>query len=163
MKIAFDASTLILLAKTDLLREAAGIGMPVIPIRVRSYVLAGQSPDAELVRVLIREQLIEVCQAPRRAALQIARDFRIHAGEAEALALAIAGKHPLAVDDGPTIKACKALGVPFLTAIHFLLRLAKRESLGQALALEKLRSLSKFGRYKAQIIENASRHIRGGH
>ena len=42
-----------------------------------------------------------------------------HIGEAEALALALRRKLPLAVDDLPTIKACKILNHKFTTAIHF--------------------------------------------
>ena len=162
MKIIFDASTLILLAKVDLLREALDIGTAIVPASVKKEALAKQAPDAELVKILIRENRIEVHPASGKISRKIMGDFHLHRGEAETLALAIALKLPLAVDDGPAIKACKTLGIPFLTAIHFLVSLAEREVIRRSLALEKIKKLSRYGRYKAQIIESATQLIKGG-
>lgn len=161
MRIVFDSSTLILLAKIDLLREVTKEIHASIPMRVQQEVLAKQTPDAELARLLIHEGKLEAIQVRKEAVRKLAGDFRLHAGEAEALALAIALATPLAVDDGPTIKACKVVGRPFLTAIHFLIQLAALNRISREIALEKLDQLSRFGRYKGRIIEDAARRLTG--
>jgi len=161
MRIVLDSSTLILLAKTDLLREVTSQFYASIPDRVRQEVLAKQSPDAELIRLLIHEKRLEVVQAHTEPAKKLAKDFRLHAGEAEALALAIQTETPLAVDDGPTIKACKVVGLPFLTAIHFLIYLSESNRISREIALEKLDRLSTYGRYKGRIIQDAARRMKG--
>lgn len=161
MHIVFDSSTIILLAKIDLLREVTREVHASIPDRVRQEVLAKPTPDAELARILMQEGKLEVIQGGKEATLKLGGDFRLHAGEAEALALAIALAAPLAVDDGPTIKACKVVGRPFLTAVHFLIHLAGTNRIGRELAMEKLNRLSGYGRYKGRIIEDAVRRIKG--
>lgn len=161
MQIVLDSSTLILLAKLDLLREVTGEFCASIPRRVCQEALAKQFPDAELIRLLIHEKRLQVIRAPKEMARKLAKDFRLHAGEAEALALAIEKAVPLAVDDGPTIKACKVVGRPFLTAVHLLIHLVDSSHLSSKLALEKLDRLSTYGRYKGRIIEDAARRMKG--
>lgn len=67
----------------------------------------------------------------------------------------------LATDDGQTIKACKVLGVKFVTAIHFLLMVYSRKMINKGLALEKLERLKNLGRYNARIISDAISRIEG--
>lgn len=163
MQIVFDTSTLILLAKVDVLREIAGSIGIVIPAEVQREALAKKTFDSELISRMLLEKKIAMHDLDDFAAIQrVKDDFRIHAGEAQALWLARRLALPLAVDDGPTIKACKILGQPFLTAVHFVAHLAKTECLQQKLALEKLKKLSQLGRYKAVIIEDAAARIKGG-
>jgi predicted nucleic acid-binding protein len=161
MRIVLDSSTLILLAKMDLLREVTSQFHATIPERVRQEALAKQSPDAELIRLLIHKQRLEVIQAHKGSAKKLAEDFKLHAGEAEALALAIETEAPLAVDDGPTIKACKVVGRPFLMAIHFLIHLTESNRISREIALEKLDRVSTYGRYKGRIIQDAARRMKG--
>jgi predicted nucleic acid-binding protein len=161
MRIVLDSSTLILLAKIDLLREVTSELRASIPERVREEVLAKQSPDAELIRLLIHEKRVEVIHAHKERSVKLAEDFKLHAGEAEALALAIEIEAPLAVDDGPTIKACKVVGRPFLTAIHFLIHFTETNRISREIALEKLARLSTYGRYKGRIIQDAARRMKG--
>ena len=163
MRIVFDSSTLILLAKIDMLRDVTLQTKAAIPKKVEQEVLAKKTPDAELARLLIHEGRLEVIQVRKEVVRKLAEDFRLHAGEAEALALAIDLLAPLAVDDGPTIKACKLVGRPFLTAIHFLIHIAGTDRISRAIALEKLNQLSIYGRYKGRIIEDAARRIKGDH
>ena len=95
-------------------------------------------------------------------AVNLQADFRIEAGEAQALWLGKRLECPVAVDDGPTIKACKVLGVQFVTAIHFLINLRVRGKLELPLALAKLDGLAVYGRYSRKIIEDATRRLKGG-
>ena len=96
------------------------------------------------------------------AVRKLQADFRIEAGEAQALWLGKRLGCPLAVDDGPAIKACKVLGVQFVTAIHFLINLRARGKLELPLALAKLDGLATYGRYSRKIIEDATQRLKGG-
>lgn len=163
MKVVFDASTLILLAKIELLREITDEVKVIIPEKVKMECLLKKSVDALLISTLIKEKKIEVKKSGNAAEIRkIQRDFRIEAGETEALLLARRLKYPLAVDDGPTIKACKVIGLRFTTTIHFLLNLATQKKLELPMATAKLEKLSIYGRYSTKIIENARKHLKGG-
>jgi len=161
--MVFDSSSLILLAKIDLLRESAEDISIVIPPKVKEECLFKESLDALLIKTLIAEGKIKVEKAGNREAVRKLRaDFRIEAGEAQALWLGKRLGVPLAVDDGPTIKACKVLGVQFVTAIHFLINLRARGKLELPLALAKLDALAAYGRYSRKIIEDAAQRLKGG-
>lgn len=163
MKMAFDSSTLILLAKVELLREVSEDIQIIIPERVKTESLSKEGSDALLIGTLIKEKKIEVKKAGNREAVnRIQKDFKIESGEAEALWLAITLDRPLAVDDWPAIKACKILGRSFTTALHFILKLASDGRLDRLMALEKLEKLSRFGRYSGRIMEDAIGRLKGG-
>jgi predicted nucleic acid-binding protein len=163
MEMIFDSSTLILLAKIDLLRERAEDISIVVPPKVKEECLLKDGLDALLIRTLIAEGKIRVGKAGNREAVRkLEADFRIEAGEAQALWLGKRLGCPLAVDDGPTTKACKVLGVQFVTAIHFLINLRARGKLQRPMALAKLDGLAAYGRYSRRIIEDAAQRLKGG-
>ena len=163
MEIIFDASTLILLAKIELLREITEEINVIIPEKVKSECLLKEGIDATLISTLIRETKIIVKKAGNAEAIKkIQHDFRIETGEAEALWLARRLDCAIAVDDGQTIKACKVIGQRFTTAIHFLLNLASQNRLEKSMALAKLEKLSVYGRYSKKIIEDATKRLKGG-
>ena len=163
MEIVFDASTLILLAKIELLREIIEEINVIIPGKVKSECLLKEGIDATLISTLIRETKIVVKKAGSAEAIKkIQQDFRIEAGEAESIWLARRLDCQIAVDDGPTIKACKVIGQRFTTAIHFLLSLASQNRLEKSMALAKLEKLSVYGRYSKIIIEDATKRLKGG-
>ena len=65
MEMIFDSSTLILLAKIDLLRESAEDISIIIPQKVKEECLLKDSLDALLIRTLIAEGKIKVEKARR--------------------------------------------------------------------------------------------------
>ena len=162
MEMVFDSSTLILLAKTDHLREVAeGISI-IIPSKVKDECLLKDSPDAMLIKILIDEGNIKVEKAGNQEAVRkLQADFRIEAAEAQALWLGRKLGCPVAVDDGPAIKACKVMGIRFATAVHFLVNLRLRGQLELPLALAKLDVLAGYGRYSRKIIEDAAERLKG--
>jgi hypothetical protein len=163
MKIIFDSSTLILLAKTDLLREVSKEVGIIIPEDVKKECLIKKTADAELISLLIQEGKISVQEAVAAKAIKkLQMDFRIAKAEAEALWLSKKYEFPIAIDDGPGIRASKALGLRFLTAIHFLLRLSSHHKLSPELAREKLTKLAQMGRYNTRIIEDAMKRLKEG-
>ena len=162
MEIVFDSSSLILLAKVDILRIVADNYRVSIPDLVRNECTIKNSFDAGLISAVINNGIIKVIKIEKQHSLNtLCKDFKIHRGEAEALALALQKKCPLAVDDLPTIKACKILNHKFITAIHFLINLADSGKIDRKSALVKLEKLSYFGRYNNRIIADAVKRIGG--
>ena len=163
MNFIFDSSTLILLAKIDILRSVAEEVKIRIPKRVKDECTVKDTFDAKIILSLIKEGLIMVKGDGSTGAVnKLCKDFKIHHGEAEALYLAIKEECPLAVDDGPTIKACKILNIRFATAIHFLIIMLDKGKLSRQMATAKLEKLSLLGRYNRWIIENAIKRLEGG-
>lgn len=163
MKIVFDSSTLILLAKVNLLREASDDVEIIIPEEVKREALIKRTEDAELISILIQERKIIVQKADEAKAIKkLQIDFRLGKGEAEALWLSRKYQYPVAIDDGPGIRASKVLGLRFLTAVHFLLQMAFQAKLSSALAQEKLTKLAQYGRYNKRIIQDAMIRLKEG-
>jgi len=161
--IVFDSSTLILLAKIDLLREIVSHFEVIITKEVEKESTKKECFDAKLIAKLIKKKSIEVKETTsEKGKERLRQDFNIEKGEASALLLAKMKSCSLATDDGPTIKACKIMNVRFITAIHFLIREYKNRSLDVDTALVKLEKLRKYGRYNPRIIEDASKRIKGG-
>ncbi|HIC90681.1 MAG TPA: hypothetical protein EYP21_01180 [Syntrophaceae bacterium] len=77
MKVAFDSSTLILLAKIDILRSVAEHIKIVIPGRVRDECIKKDIFDARLISSLINEGLIEIEKTgTKRAINKLAKILR---------------------------------------------------------------------------------------
>lgn len=162
--VVFDASTLILLAKCDLLPLLAQKTPLAVTPEVQAEVMAKpEAYDAKVAGELLREGKIEVFKpGDARFMESLGRDFNLGAGEISALALAREKGVPIATDDGPAIKAAKILGIPFLTAIHVLLELRSRDRLGREAAEVKLDLLARLGRYNSRILEDARVRLREG-
>lgn len=163
MKAVFDSSTLILLAKVEILRTITKNFQLIIPERVKKECVGKDTFDANLISGLIDSGGIKVVKATRKDVInKLSRDFRIHSGEAEALSLALKKKIVLAVDDLPTIKVCKILDQRFTTAIHFLINTAEGRKINRKTALVKLEKLFQYGRYNKRIIDDAFKRLKGG-
>jgi len=161
--VILDASTLILLAKSDLLALLVEKTPIVIPPEVQREAVARKDLyDARMIEELLRRGNIQVANYHRPVQRkQIQVDFGLEAGEAAALLLAKEKDEPFGTDDGPAIKAAKIMGVPFFTAVHVLLELYENRRINQQAALAKLERLQKVGRYSAQILEDARKRIKG--
>ncbi len=162
MKIVFDSSTLILLAKTELLGVVSEDTQIIIPKLVKAECTAKDTFDAKLISVLFNSRKIEVVTADKQFVSKLCRDFKIHIGEAEAIAVALKKQLPLAVDDLPTMKACKILNIKFATAIHFLVKTTEDGKIDKEMAMIKLEKLSFYGRYSKRIIDDAAKRLKGG-
>jgi len=162
MELVLDASTLILLAKTEILGLILKEFRIVIPVMVRREGTQKETFDSRLIASFIEKGMIEVRTANKRLTRSLMKDFKLHSGEAEALAVAIQERLPVAVDDLLTIKACKILGVKFSTAIHLLLWLSRKGRIERDMALVKLERLSHYGRYNKRIITDVRERLTGG-
>ena len=162
--IVFDASTLILIAKVELLDLfLASVSLPVaIPAEVEKECCGSKKAlDAVIIQKALDELRIKsVVVKNRRLVAKLQADFSLGRGEAEAIALALSEKAKVVgIDDKNGINACKLLGVAFTTAVGILIRSREKGLLEETDALEKLSSLAKHGRYKDSIIEDARRRL----
>lgn len=164
--IVFDSSTVILLAKIDLLEMFVSNyqGKILIPDRVRAEICVKGREETPLLVKLVKEKKINVKKIKKRQQInKVMEDFNIDRGEAEALMLAIQGKaEAVATDDRNAMRACKMLKINFVTAIAFLIRAFEKKLISKDEALLKLRKLQYFGRYSKLILEDATNRIKGG-
>lgn len=161
--IIFDASTLILLAKIDILKIIAQAQEILISKEVEiEATCRTEFLDAKIIIELIKAGKVKVARVKSRVLLKrLQDDFAIAEGEASVLLLARQKQAILATDDGQAIKACKVLGIKFVTAIHFLLSVYYKEVISRELALVKLERLKNLGRYNAMIISDVISRIEG--
>ena len=164
--IVFDSSTLILLAKIDILELFIlnFHGRVLIPEKVRLEVSAGGGEERLIMVKLIEDNIIKVAKVKNsRQIKKLMEDFNIDAGEAEALTLAIQEKaNMVATDDRNAIRACKLLNIDFVTAIAVLIRAVEKALISKDEAIIKLQKLQSVGRYSKEIINNAVKQIKGG-
>src|ERR1039457_1920370 len=160
----FDASTLILIAKTEALDPfLRGVELEIaIPLEVEKECCSvKKSLDALMIQKALDESRIRVVAVKnRKLVTKLQGDFGLGRGEAEAIVLALAEKtQVLGIDDKNGINACKLLGVAFTTAIGVLVRMREKGLLTVGEALVKLATLGKHGRYKQSILEDARRKL----
>src|SRR5450755_1762820 len=162
--IVFDASTLILIAKIEILDSFLdGIESKVaIPAEVAKECCGvKKSLDALLIQKVLDESRIRVVAVKnRKLVTKLQGDFGLGRGEAEAIVFALAEKaQVLGIDDKNGINACKLLGIAFTTAIGILVRMREKGLLTTNESLVKLEGLAKHGRYKRSILEDARRKL----
>ena len=162
--IVFDSSTLILIAKVELLEAfLASVESPVaIPAEVeRECCGAKKTFDALMIQKALEDSRIRLVTVKNRTLIaRLQADFSLGRGEAEALALAWKEKAQLlGIDDKNDINAAKLLGIPFTTAVGILVRSREKGLLDRSGALAKLATLAKYGRYKNSIVEDARRKM----
>jgi predicted nucleic acid-binding protein len=158
--LIFDASTLILIAKIDLLDPFLGIlsMRATIPIAVHRECCGGKKTlDGLMIQKVVDDSRLEVAKVKDRTAIaKMREDFSLGAGEAEVIALALQSNAQLVgIDDKNGINACKLLRLPFTTAVGILLACRERNVIGKSEAASKIELLAKYGRYKNSIVEDA--------
>jgi predicted nucleic acid-binding protein len=160
----FDASTLILIAKTEILDSFlhdVEFEVAIPPEVEKECCRVKKSFDALMIQKALDKSEIKVIAVKnRKLVTKLEGDFGLGRGEAEAIVLALAEKaRVLAIDDKNGINACKLLGVTFTTAIGILVRMREKRLLATNEALVKLEELAKHGRYKESILEDARRKL----
>jgi len=158
--IVFDSSTLILIAKVELLGPfLKDVGMEIaIPRTVENECCrAKKTLDALIIRKAVDESRIKVRSVRnRKLVTKLEEDFSMGLGEPEAIALAMQEKALLvAIDDKNGINACKLAGIPFTTAVGILVRSREKGLIDRSDALMKLSALAKCGWYRDSILEDA--------
>lgn len=167
MLFVSDSSTLILMAKTSLLDPAImrfdGITIPLAVEReVVERGVETNREDAFLVRQRIMDKKIKVVEVDSKSASSIVRDFNLHLGEAEAIALYLNLKGDLlGVDDGKAIKICKILNVRFFTCLSLLVWLCQEKTISIEMAKAHIEKLARLSAYKSSELVFALEKIGG--
>ena len=166
--LIFDSSTLILLAKAELLDLFLDDfpGTPLIPRAVEEESTCDLSrPDGLLIQQRIQEGRLAVKEIQQPKILsRLLLDFRLGPGEAEALVLALEEKEAAAVvatDDRNGIRACKVLRIEFVTSLGILVRAVEKGLQTPVDGMRSLERLRSYGRFKSEIIEEVSSQIGG--
>ena len=165
--LVFDASTLILLAKVDLLDIFLDDfqGTPLVPRAVQAECMGEPvRPDGLLILERIQEGRLTVQEIRQPKILsRLLQDFRLGLGEAEALVLAfeIGGSAVVATDDRNAIRACKVLRIGFVSSLGILIRAVEKGLLTREEGVRALDKLSAYGRFRKTVIEEVSRQIGG--
>jgi predicted nucleic acid-binding protein len=160
----FDASTLILIAKIDLLDLFLNeIGLEVaVPKAIEEECCGDRKTlDALMIQKAVDGSRIKVKTVKsRKLVAKLELDFSMARGESEAIALALQESALLVgIDDKQGINACKLLGIPFTTAVAILLRSSEKGLIERSDALNRLRALARYGRYRSSILEDAKRQL----
>ena len=158
--LIFDSSTLILIAKVELLDAFLNdIGMEIaIPQAVEDECCGGKKTlDALFIRKALDESRIKVRSVRnRKLVAKLEEDFSMGRGESEAIAIAMQEEALLVgIDDKNGMNACKLAGIPFTTAAGILVRSCEKGLIGRGDALAKLSALAKFGWYRNDLLEDA--------
>ena len=164
--LIFNSSTLILLAKIDMLDIFISTfdGNILIPEKVHDEVCRTDGEEVPFISRLISERKIKVMKVKEKKQIKkLMMDFNIDRGEAEAIVLALQkGCKIIATDDRNAIRACKFLRLDFVTAISVLLRVFEKGLIERDEALAKLDKLAYIARYSEKIINDADEKIKGG-
>jgi len=162
--LVFDSSSLILLAKIDILRvflEDSKVEA-FIPGTVMEEVFGYEKEETPLIKALIKEKKIRIRKVKQaRVISKLMTDFSLHRGEAEAVHLAFQLHGFVATDDRNAMRLCRLLRVPFLTALAVLVRLYEKGAVDKTLAMAKLERLKRFGRYREELVLQAQKQIQG--
>ena len=164
--IVFDASTIILLGKIDILELFISNfrGRILISETVSLEICTEGREETPLIVKLLEDKRIKILKVKNSGQIKkLMMDFNIDAGEAETLILAIQeGALMVATDDRNAIRACKILKLDFVTAVAILIRAFEKNLIDTDEALIKLQKLQSVGRYSMAIIEDGIKQIKGG-
>ncbi|MBS7626978.1 hypothetical protein KEJ51_08125 [Candidatus Bathyarchaeota archaeon] len=167
MRIVMNASTTILLAKTNLLRlvdeqfDEVLISKKVFKEAVDDVRQLGFD-DVIITEKEIKEGRIKVREVGDRDIVRkLMQDFAMREGEAETLVLAIESRADLvATDDHQCMKAGMTLDLPLTQAIALVVALFEAGKITKEKVLEAIERLKEYGWYADWIIENARNRIR---
>ena len=158
--LVLDASTLILIAKVELLDlflANIGFSVAVPPEVARESCEFKKTLDALMIQRALDDARIKVKVVKnKKIVAKLQTDFILGMGEAEAIAFALKERAQLVgIDDKSGINACKLLGLGFMTALTILVRSHEKGLINSNDALAKLAALARNGRYKDSIVDDA--------
>ena len=163
--ILLDTSTLVLLAKLDLLGPLAEEVRVMIPTAVKVEATRKRELwDAKLIYRLAKEKKIHVVREEQKPLAEtVGRDFALGKGEASAVILAKTRGLLLGIDDKQGIRACKVLGIQFTTTLAVIMRFHEKGILNADQTIAKIEKLRTYGWYQAELLEKVLKEIKGGH
>lgn len=169
MKLAFDSSSIILLAKADLLKQVCSLADVNMPAQVETEVMVGIEDgrkDALFVRELVKDGKIKIVEVGKKPAEEISLynfmvSFRLGLGEAAAIVLALTRKMPMITDDNNARKIGKFVGLEVLSSLDFPSILYLKSIIGYEEARACLGVLGKEGWFSESVLLSAFETLEG--
>lgn len=159
-----DASSLILLAKSELLESILTKLDIIVPEEVyEEAVVRGKAKghaDAFQLETFFNAKQLQTKSVGKENIQRIQKLFNLSAGERDALALAQQlGVTDLLIDDKKGINACRALGLRFNTALDLVVGLRKQGIITKAKAFKVFGQLEVYGWYAKTLLQQARSDI----
>ncbi len=169
MELAFDSSSIILLAKAGLLRRVCSLTNVNMPVQVETEVMAGIEDgrkDALFVRELVKDGKINIVEVGKKPAEEVSLynfkvSFRLGPGEAAAIVLALTRKMFLVTDDNNARKVGKFVGLGVLSSLDFPVILCLKSIIGYEEAWACLGVLGKEGWFGESVLLSAFEALEG--
>jgi len=162
--IIIDASSIILLAKASILETVTGIDKVLISDGVYKEVSRGKEtgkPDSLLLERLLQEGKINLKTADKSSVDSLKKSFGIFAGENETISIAQeTGARFVLIDDRKGINVCKALNLPFMTAIDVNIDLYENKLITFQKALDSFEKIKKFGWIGQDILDSREKRLK---
>lgn len=160
--IVIDSSTLILLAKSELLDKFIEefADCCITEAVMKETTLAKEKFDSVFIRKRIEDGKLKMVKADCKAVKELMLSFGLGVGEAESLSLAISKNCAIAVDDKKAIRVATITGISYLTALTFVVGLKYENKITKEKAVFLIQSLRKHGWYKEEIISNALKEVK---
>ncbi len=159
-----DASTLILLTKSELIIPLLSKFKIIIPKEVYLEILKGKEKgkqDAYQIDVFVKQNKIQIKQPKEKTVNLIKELCVLDIGELYAIALAKDLNLSILIDDKKGISTCNSFNIYFLTALQILKLLYINKYINKTKALDSLANLKKNGRYKENEINKIYTFLKG--
>lgn len=157
MTIICDASSLILLAKVNLLSAFVERNEAIVPEVVYKEVVRGEDKgrkDSLVTKKLVAEKKITIKAPDKKTKEKIKELFNLQQGELEVITLGVKEKSVILTDDKKCINAAKALELEFITSLDVITALCKKGGISKKNALECISRLNEYGWYSKNLIKS---------
>lgn len=161
-----DSSSLILLAKSDLIKTVSKLFDIKIPGEVyKESVTEGkkkQREDAFIIEREIQNHRIDIVKTEHKEKInEVIRSFNLGKGEQESIALYLQlGADLLLTDDKKAITTSRVLKIRWATVPNLLPLLIQLNEIKRDKALDSLAKLQKYGRYRLDYLLEIENNIR---
>ena len=162
--VVSDSSSLILMAKAELLKIACQQFIVEIPTEVyQEAVTAGKElnkADAFIIEQAIKKEKIIVKEVKEKKTGNDLILLGLGKGEEAAIQLYLQEKAQLLlIDDLPGIQAAKMLEVAWVTAVSLTVKFVEKKKITREEGMDCLKILQKNGRYRLDFISEAANEI----
>ena len=162
--IAIDSSSLILMAKIDILDKIIKNLKKKLALTEEVYrecTIKTEAYDAKIIKKRVEEKAILKKEIKNSTLYQkIRKDFNLGKGEAEAIVFCLENRISLITDDKKSMNACKVLKIEFTTALNLLIMLYKKKLIKKDEADSYLKRFEKFGRYTNEVLQRAKEDLK---
>ncbi len=163
MTIITDATSLILLAKVDLLEIFVDRNDVIVPRLAYEEVIKGKDKgreDSMLLERLVAEKKLLIVSPNKAMKNKIEKLFNLRGGELEVVTLAFGKKHTILTDDKKCLNAAKAMKIDFITSLDMVVAMYRKGAIGKETARECVNGLEEYGWYTKDLIKSYQEMIK---